>query len=276
MKTLTSLLALVLLVATTACGEFETQQDTLKEPRTATNTRNVEEDAQVKSSSYAPAAEQVIETFRGSANEVDTTTLYQIGSVSEASSPVAYLADEETNVAPETQLQATNSKPRPRLQTRRLILMAKIADTNNDGKLSEDERKIMRENRRELWQARRKAILEQFDTNHDGVLDTEERQARKAFFVEKRAAFIAAFDNDDDGKLSRDERIAARKSVKQRIESFLSSFDVDASGDLDAEERQAAVAEIKKRMRERFENNQTIDEGQSDESAAINVEVEAE
>lgn len=97
------------------------------------------------------------------------------------------------------------------------------ADTNQDGRLDQAERRALREQRRaegaqerqERWQERRR----EFDRDGDGRLNDAEHAAFEAAAraeLEKRPRVMAQFDADRDGKLSDAEWKQARETLKQR------------------------------------------------------------
>ncbi|MFM7182006.1 MAG: hypothetical protein ACKO2G_11160 [Verrucomicrobiales bacterium] len=102
-----------------------------------------------------------------------------------------------------------------------------------------------------------KALLEKFDTDGDGKLSEQEREAAKAAMEEKRAAIIAKYDKDGDGKLNEEERKAAKEEWKElhgerpnppggpSRERILKRFDKDGDGKLNEQEREAAKAAMK-------------------------------
>jgi len=63
------------------------------------------------------------------------------------------------------------------------------------------------------------AFLRHFDTNDDGVIDEEERQAVKAARQARHEEWIAQWDADGDGEVSGDEIDAVRQSIRDRIEA---------------------------------------------------------
>jgi Ca2+-binding EF-hand superfamily protein len=60
-------------------------------------------------------------------------------------------------------------------------------------------------------------FLQQYDTNDDGVIDEEERQAIKAARKAAREERRAEIDTDGDGEISSEEREAAREAIRERI-----------------------------------------------------------
>ncbi len=99
------------------------------------------------------------------------------------------------------------------------------ADTDGDGALSREEREAFRA-------ARREAILAEFDVDGDGELSAEERQAARDA---KRAERFAELDTDGDERLSADE-VADNCRLAHRF----ASLDVDEDGFISLEEFSAA------------------------------------
>lgn len=83
-------------------------------------------------------------------------------------------------------------------------------------------------------------ILQKADTDGDGRLSENERAAVKAKFQEHREEFVAKHDTDGDGKLNDAERSAARESIQARFNEVKDKFDTDGDGTLDDPERKAA------------------------------------
>lgn len=127
-------------------------------------------------------------------------------------------------------------------------------------------------------------LIKKFDTNGDGKLDEQEKEAAKKEFQGKRGAgnraggmaeLIKKFDKNGDGKLDDQEREAAHKEMKggrkpgatkptdgkpgagkpgagksgnlESNEKLLKHFDKNGDGKLDDDERAAAKAEMEKR-----------------------------
>ena len=86
-------------------------------------------------------------------------------------------------------------------------------DKDGDGKLSDEERKAMREERRAEAEKMRKANLEKYDANKDGKLDQEERKKMRE---DRQKEMFAKFDKDGDGKLNEEELKAMREAAPQR------------------------------------------------------------
>jgi len=94
-------------------------------------------------------------------------------------------------------------------------MVAREADTDGDGRLSEEERKGIREKAK----AFRERMLEKYDKDKSGELSEEEKKAAAQDMREKiRAELIKRFDKDGDGKLSEEERKAAKETMKKRHE----------------------------------------------------------
>jgi len=82
-------------------------------------------------------------------------------------------------------------------------------DTDGDGKLSPDERKVMGEKMKAKGEERRKAMLARFDANSDGELDEAER---KIMHETIRKEMLEKYDANKDGKLDEAERKAMREA----------------------------------------------------------------
>lgn len=91
------------------------------------------------------------------------------------------------------------------------------ADADNDGFLTQDERKAHREASRENRKDQRFAAL---DTNGDGLLSKDEIEARgdkrRARKSERRAEMMAKFDTNLDGELSDAERTVMKAEGKEK------------------------------------------------------------
>jgi hypothetical protein len=110
------------------------------------------------------------------------------------------------------------------------------ADTNNDGLLSQDERKAHRQAKRENRKDRR---FEKLDANDDGLLSKDEVSARgekrKGKKQARREKIMQKFDTNLDGELSDAERTvmnAERKAKREgKKERRKDRPKVDANGD---------------------------------------------
>lgn len=82
-------------------------------------------------------------------------------------------------------------------------------DTDKDGKLSKEEREAMKAERQKAGEGQRKEMLDKLDTNKDGKISPEEREAfktdRQKEMEQRRKADFEKFDADKDGKLSYEE-----------------------------------------------------------------------
>ncbi len=86
-------------------------------------------------------------------------------------------------------------------------------DKDEDGKLSDNERKAAKEARNAKRKEWRKKALADFDKDGDGKLTGDEQKAaRKAH----KAAMMKKFDKDNDGKLSEEERAKMPKRGRGR------------------------------------------------------------
>ena len=92
-------------------------------------------------------------------------------------------------------------------------------DTDGDGKISDEERQAARE----TWKAKR---LEKYDTDGDGQISDEERMAAREAWKAKR---LEKYDTDGDGQISDEEREAAKKARQQRWQKH--SDDVESDSD---------------------------------------------
>jgi len=91
---------------------------------------------------------------------------------------------------------------------------------NKDGKLDLQEQAAEKASR-PAWEAAQRAraekahqdltarqqqlVLERFDTNKDGKLNTTEQNARDTWHAARRREFLAKYDKNGDGKVSPDE-----------------------------------------------------------------------
>lgn len=74
-------------------------------------------------------------------------------------------------------------------------------------------------------------FLQQFDTNEDGKIDTEERQAIKELRDERRKERRDAIDTDGDGKISGEEKKAAHAAIRERIEDRRAEHFAEIAGE---------------------------------------------
>ncbi len=94
--------------------------------------------------------------------------------------------------------------------------------------------------------------LMQFDTDGDGMLNAEERDAMANSF---RQRMTERFDTDGDGIVSIEEQFAARREFmlnSRRGQSMRDQFDADGDGTLNEEELAAMNADIAAREAERM------------------------
>ncbi len=87
-------------------------------------------------------------------------------------------------------------------------------DTDGDGKMSDQERKVYQQKWKEQAAQRQKEYLEKWDTNGDGKVDNDERKASyeemRKQGEQRRREYMEKWDTDGDGKLSSDEQKAAQ------------------------------------------------------------------
>ena len=74
-------------------------------------------------------------------------------------------------------------------------------------------------------------FLQQFDTNEDGKIDREERQAIKDLREERRKERRDAIDTDGDGEISDEEKEAARDAIRERIEARRAEHFAEIAGE---------------------------------------------
>lgn len=90
-------------------------------------------------------------------------------------------------------------------------------DVNNDGLLSEDERKAHKTAKREAWKEKR---FTKKDTNGDGVLSRDEVNAADAKKSERKGAhrqkMMEKYDTNLDGTLSEAERTVMKAERKEK------------------------------------------------------------
>ena len=87
--------------------------------------------------------------------------------------------------------QKDNSKP-PGFPIRDQIV--KRFDIDGDGKLSRDERSVMRKK----MQGRKEELMQKFDANGDGILSNEERTTIRKVFQKRKAEAFESFDADGE------------------------------------------------------------------------------
>jgi Ca2+-binding EF-hand superfamily protein len=88
-------------------------------------------------------------------------------------------------------------------------------DTDKDGKLSDDERNAMRAAMKAKAEERRAAMLAKYDKDGDGKLSDDEKAMLHADMQAKRLALIEKYDADQDGKLSPAEIKTARDAGEE-------------------------------------------------------------
>lgn len=105
----------------------------------------------------------------------------------------------------------------------RTLVMEKY-DKDKDGKISEEEIIVIKEDMKKERETRRAEMLKKFDKDGDGKLSKEERQAMREEWEkahpdivkkmeERRAEMMKKFDKDGDGKLSPEEREARHDAI---------------------------------------------------------------
>ena len=122
-------------------------------------------------------------------------------------------------------------------------------DTNKDGKLSEEERKNLRNEMSGARTGIPPLLAKKFDKDGDGKLSDEERaEFRKDLASKGRRLpphLMERFDTNGDGELSDEERSGARQAWEDRKQEMLKKFDADGDGKLNVEERREAIKQAK-------------------------------
>ena len=122
-------------------------------------------------------------------------------------------------------------------------------DTNKDGKLSEEERKNLRNEMSGARTGVPPLLAKKFDKDGDGKLSEEERaEFRKDLASKGRRLpphLMERFDTNGDGELSDEERSGARQAWEDRKQEMLKKFDADGDGTLNVEERREAIKQAK-------------------------------
>ena len=72
--------------------------------------------------------------------------------------------------------------------------IVKRFDIDGDGKLSRDERSVMRKK----MQGRKEELMQKFDANGDGILSNEERTTIRKVFQKRKAEAFESFDADGE------------------------------------------------------------------------------
>ena len=124
--------------------------------------------------------------------------------------------------------------------------------------------------------AQRQKLLEKFDTDGDGKLNEQERQAARSAMPDKpgerpgaenrpsKEDILKKFDKDGDGKLSEAERAAlpqrpadgkgvegGRPNMEEMKKKIIAQFDKDGDGTLSGAEKQAAHQFMQKQRESR-------------------------
>jgi len=107
--------------------------------------------------------------------------------------------------------------------------MMKELDTDGDGKLSEEEREAAKA----AWTAKKeewhKKTIEKLDTDGDG--DISEEECKAAWAAKKQEwhkMMIEKLDADGDGEISEEERKAAREAWGKKLGGCCPKTDIDA------------------------------------------------
>jgi len=111
-------------------------------------------------------------------------------------------------------------------------------DTNNDGRLDEQEQSAMQTAMRAEFEKRRAEQVKKYDKNGDGQLNEKEQAAMQADYEKLRAEMMKKYDTNGDGQLDDNERTA-------RDAARLKAYDRNGDGKLDESET-AAMPEFEK------------------------------
>ena len=122
-------------------------------------------------------------------------------------------------------------------------------DANKDGKLSEEERKNLRNEMSGLRAGVPPLLAKKFDKDGDGKLSEVERSEFRKDLASKGRRLpphlMQRFDTNGDGELSDEERSGARQAWEDRKQEMLKKFDADGDGKLNVEERREAIKQAK-------------------------------
>ena len=92
-------------------------------------------------------------------------------------------------------------------------------DTNKDGQIDEQEKQAIRQAQEARKAEFQKKLLEKYDANKDGQLDDQEKAAIKAAMEAKRAEFMKKimdkYDANKDGQLDEQEKAAAKADFRK-------------------------------------------------------------
>ena len=149
--------------------------------------------------------------------------------------------------------------------------MLKKFDTDQDGKLNEEERANLRKEMSGGKGPLPMMLAKKFDKDGDGELSEEERAAfRKQMVANGRKLpphLMQRFDTDGDGMLSDEERAGAKQAWEDRKKEMIKKFDADGNGELSLEERREAIKQSRL-------NRESLDKKPSKEAGTVEGEVE--
>ena len=166
-------------------------------------------------------------------------------------------------------------------------------DKDKDGKLSEEERRIARDEISKGFGQRgnkmREHMLNKFDKDGDGRLSEEERQqAHKEMrrnqgvmsgrTTKAKKRFVEQFDTDGDGKISEAEKAVAKKVIQRRMaelkKKLILKYDTDGDGKLSEEERHNAHEQEKLEMLDSFDSDKDGELNGEEKKAAFEYMME--
>lgn len=119
-------------------------------------------------------------------------------------------------------------------------------DTNGDGKLSEEEREAARQAFQARGSSDRQLLMRRFDADGDGQLNETERENARAEIRRVReqisAKIVPQYDLDGNGELDNEERQAAAPAYRAEIERIRTIATLDVDGSGQVEEDELALA----------------------------------
>ncbi len=119
--------------------------------------------------------------------------------------------------------------------------LRRIFDADHDGRLSQEERRRLREVLRKF----RRRMRARFDEDGDGKLSQEEKEKMREEMKLRREKLrrlrLEKFDTDGDGRLSPEERWPLREARRKALERIKALLDLDGDGTITPGEVESAV-----------------------------------
>ena len=143
-------------------------------------------------------------------------------------------------------------------------------DADNDGKLSDQESQDIVAFGKQLQDMGKKWELEFLDSNGDGEITAEERQAMRGRMqmvgISMLPKAMTWFDQNGDGRVDQDERedamFTVEKAARRNIKMWTDKFDGNGDGRLDPAERKKLVGGIDKDIAQRYARHDKDGDGQ--------------